>query len=230
MNKYAPEGTDYFSRSSITRGFFTSISYSIRIKIFQFFLSIYNPTEGLKILDIGVTPDTSLVDSNYFEKLYPYQHKITAVSMENIDILKKHFPKVTFISCDGRFLPFCNSEFDIAFCSAVIEHVGLYEDQKLLINEILRVSKASFITTPYKWFPVEVHSFIPLIHWLPRPIFARILNYFGRDFFADERNLNLLDIKKLLSFYPNERRPKIKLIKLFGLPSNIIAYEIKRNS
>ena len=37
-----------------------------------------------------------------------------------------------------------------------------------LIAECSRVAKRMvFLTTPNRWFPIEVHTALPLIHWLP---------------------------------------------------------------
>ena len=49
-----------------------------------------------------------------------------------------------------------------------------------------------FVTTPNRWFPIEVHTVLPLVHYLPPSTFRAILRRLGRDFFADEANLNLM--------------------------------------
>ena len=33
--------------------------------------------------------------------------------------------------------------------------------------EALRVGRRVFLTTPNRWFPIEVHTRLPLVHWLP---------------------------------------------------------------
>ena len=47
----------------------------------------------------------------------------------------------------------------------VIEHVGNDEAQLLFINEMLRVAKNVFFTTPNKYFPIEAHTNIFFLHW-----------------------------------------------------------------
>ena len=49
----------------------------------------------------------------------------------------------------------------------MIEHVGGEEEQRRFVAESLRVGRRIFITTPNRWFPVEVHTRLPLVHWLP---------------------------------------------------------------
>jgi ubiquinone/menaquinone biosynthesis C-methylase UbiE len=99
---------------------------------------------------------------------------------------------------DGRRLPFADRSFDLVHSSAVLEHVGSRAAQRDFLRELLRVARrAVFVTTPNRWFPVEFHSVLPLVHWLPPPAFRAILRRLGHDELADERNLNLLGARDL---------------------------------
>ena len=54
--------------------------------------------------------------------------------------------------------------------------MGSNEQQKDFINECYRVSnKIVFIITPYRFFPIEMHTKIPLLHFLPKSIFRKII-------------------------------------------------------
>ena len=55
----------------------------------------------------------------------------------------------------------------------MIEHVGGREQQRRFVEESLRVARRAFITTPNRWFPVEVHTLLPLVHWLPDSVSHR---------------------------------------------------------
>ena len=57
--------------------------------------------------------------------------------------------------------------------------------------------KGFFLTTPNRWFPVEFHSLLPFVHWLPRSFFWAALRLTGRGELADESVLNLLDRQTL---------------------------------
>ncbi len=59
------------------------------------------------------------------------------------------------------------ASFDVVFSNAVIEHVGDRERQEALVREALRVGRRVFVTTPNRWFPIEVHTRLPFVHWLP---------------------------------------------------------------
>ena len=80
----------------------------------------------------------------------------------------------------------------------MIEHVGSYSEQKKFIKECYRITKKDiFITTPYRFFPIEMHTKLPLIHFLPKKIFRKIISFFGDDFFSLEKNLNLLSVREI---------------------------------
>ena len=49
----------------------------------------------------------------------------------------------------------------------MIEHVGGEEEQRRFVAETLRVGRRVFLTTPNRWFRVEVHTRLPFVHWLP---------------------------------------------------------------
>ena len=54
-----------------------------------------------------------------------------------------------------------------------------------------------YITTPNRWFPVELHTFLPLLHWLPQHWHQAILRRLGKAFWADTANLNLVSAREL---------------------------------
>jgi 2-polyprenyl-3-methyl-5-hydroxy-6-metoxy-1,4-benzoquinol methylase len=72
------------------------------------------------------------------------------------------------VRCDGRRLPFRSGSFDLVVSNAVIEHVGCEEDQAALVAEHHRVGRSFVITTPNLAFPVESHTHVVGLHWLPR--------------------------------------------------------------
>jgi hypothetical protein len=152
------------------------------------------------ILDVGATSDREYEHSNYLEAWYPYKRQLTAVGIDDASFLEELYPGLTFRRADGRALPFPDCSFDFAHASAVIEHVGSRADQARLLGEMWRVCrKGLFVTTPNRWFPVELHSVIPLVHWLPAPLFRTTLRALGHHELADEANLNLMSRGDLLS-------------------------------
>ena len=203
-------------------GFAEKLALHVRKSIYKSTIASIALDRSLKVLDVGVTSDMSS-DSNFFEKMYPYPDRIVAVGMEDARFLEELYPGLKFVCADACSLPFLDDYFDIAFCSAVIEHVGSRQKQEQLILEMTRVSKISIITTPNRWFPIEFHTLTFMIHWLPQSWFRRFLRMTGRRFSSKEENLNLLtdsDMKYMLA--GNKLIYKCHHHKLIGLISNLV--------
>ena len=56
------------------------------------------------------------------------------------------------------------------------------------MREALRVGRRVFLTTPNRWFPVEVHTRLPLVHWLPDSLAGRVYDLTGKSW-ARENHL-----------------------------------------
>lgn len=177
-------------------GFAKTISAKNREKKWQLFQSLFSISENTKILDVGYSDvEYSDVD-NYLEKNYPYQKNITALGIEEPNTFSERYPEVTVCRYDGSYFPFEDDSFDIVWSNAVIEHVGGYEAQKLFLSECARVGKQVFITTPNRWFPIEVHTHFPFIHWLPKPVSNFLISLMGKKW-ATGAYMNLLSYRKL---------------------------------
>lgn len=53
----------------------------------------------------------------------------------------KHFESLCIPDEQGSPFPFNDKQFDILFCSAVLEYVGDDEAQKYFVNECVRLAK-----------------------------------------------------------------------------------------
>ncbi len=72
-----------------------------------------------------------------------------------------------FVQADASVgLPFAGDEFDLVYCSSVIEHVPPGR-REAFAAEIRRVGRGWLVQTPAFSFPVEPHSLLPGAHWLP---------------------------------------------------------------
>lgn len=204
-------------------GVVSKIAWNARQKMFASLMEWAQPNATTIVLDVGVTSDKRQ-DSNFFEKLYPYPHQITAVGLEDASFLEQDYPGLTFVKADGVTLPFPDKSFDLAVSFAVVEHVGSRERQQAFIRELCRVGRTCCVTTPNRWYPVEFHTILPFVHWLPARWFRLILKLIGKTFFAQEENLNLLTVKELVAMFPQTMKVHQRHHKLLGFTSNLVFY------
>lgn len=205
-------------------GFGPKLAWRVRREIFINLMDELQPAPKWQVLDAGVTADRTS-DSNFFEKLYPYPESITAIGLEDASFLEVDHPGIRFVRANACNLPFADNTFDLAFCSAVIEHVGSRKNQLQLIRELTRVSRMAVITTPNRYFPLEFHTLTPLIHWLHPRIFRGFLSLTGRSFFAEESNLNLLSEKDMDRMIGSlGLRARKKHHRLIKIKSNLVYY------
>jgi len=72
-----------------------------------------------------------------------------------------------FVRADAAAgLPFGDDEFDLVYCSSVIEHVAPAR-REAFAAELRRVGRGWLVQTPAFSFPVEPHVLLPFAHWLP---------------------------------------------------------------
>ncbi|MCY3024579.1 MAG: methyltransferase domain-containing protein [Planctomycetota bacterium] len=198
----------------------------VRRRMFAFFMQTMNPGPAATVVDVGVTSDQGQRESNFFEALYPHKDRITAVGVDDASHLERLYPGLRFVRVSpAQRLPFSDGQFDIAFSNAVVEHAGNGAAQRFFVGELVRVARRFFITTPNRWFPVETHTGVPLLHFLPPRAYRAILCRTGYGFFAEEANLNLLDARSLAALFAECPVPvTIKRIRLAGFCSNLVAY------
>lgn len=202
----------------------------MRKRMFDSFLEATGVGGEDTIIDVGATSDRSYESSNYLEAWYPEKASITAVGLDDASFLEEIYPGMRFIQADGLQLPFPDNSFDFVHSSAVLEHVGDENRQKQFIGELYRVArKAIFVTTPNRWYPVEFHTVLPLVHWLPKRTFRWLMEKSGRPFFADEGNLNLLGAGEIRRYCDELGIDGISILKLrlLGWVSNLVLYAEK---
>jgi hypothetical protein len=137
-----------------------------RTKKFELFESVFRPRPEDRVLDVGASGEVFLRYT--FEDVYPYPDRITAGGDDLREVLsaRQYYPQPSYAAFDGCRLPFPDKSFDLVFSNAVIEHVP--GRQKQFADEVTRVGRSWFVTTPNYWYPFEPHYHLPFIQFLPR--------------------------------------------------------------
>jgi len=188
----------------------------------ELFMRMVSPGPTDSLLDVGVT-DTAWRSSNFLEAGYPWPEQITAVALNPMPTFKALFPSVPVVVADGRELPFQQLQFDIGFSNAVIEHVGSRSEQRRFVAELVRTCRRVFISTPNAGFPVDPHTLLPFVHWLPRRYRDRVLRGLGQGRWAGESNLNPLRASDLVGLFANDVDVRVVRQRVLGVTTVIIA-------
>lgn len=125
---------------------------------------------------------------------------------------------------------FEDKQFDIVFSNSVIEHVGSFEDQLKMADEIRRVGEKYFVQTPNYFFPIEPHFLFPFFQFLPVKLRIFLVSHFSIGWYEriqdPERALRAVTENRLLK--PAEMKqlfPECKIWreKIFGITKSLIA-------
>jgi hypothetical protein len=209
-------------------GFARRISTVARRRVHDLFLQAMQPKPQDRILDIGTSDDTGL-EANMLEQLYPCREKLTCASLTDGQSILATYPGVRHVRIlAGEPLPFAANAFDIVYSNAVLEHVGSLVRQQSFIAEFCRVAPRRFLTVPSRGFPIESHTCLPLIHYLPKSFFRRLLRNTRYDYWSHEENLNYISVAEIRALWPDARPPTVVRagIGLGPWKSNLVIYQV----
>jgi hypothetical protein len=146
------------------------ISLASRRKKFRLFIDAFHPDAETTIVDVGV------VDSGFGEG---------GGASATHNFLEAMYPWPGHIT---------------AFSNAVVEHVGGEEAQRTFVGELCRVARRVYVTTPNRWFPIDVHTLLPGVHWLPENPRNSILRRLGKE------GINPLGARQFRALFPRPVR------------------------
>jgi SAM-dependent methyltransferase len=118
------------------------------------FFALTHLQEGARVLDVGC-------GQIGLRTLEP------ELDVTGVDLVDRPDYPGPFVRADAAAgLPFADGDFDLVYCSSVIEHVPPPR-RAAFAAEIRRVGRGWFVQTPAFSFPIEPHSLLPAAHWLP---------------------------------------------------------------
>lgn len=183
-----------------------------RARKYALFMQRLMPGPETTILDAGFTEAEHNPNDNFLERSYPWPTQITALGIEPAVKFHARYPDVRTVLYDGGQMPFADKSFDIAWSNAVIEHVGDRLAQRHFMRELLRVARTVFVTTPNRWFPFDLHTRYPLLHYLPKPVCDAILRRLGQSVWTGDA-LWLLSARQFAALATESGAAHVELIR-----------------
>lgn len=124
----------------------------------------------LKLLDIG-TGNGEI--AHYLGEKFD----VTSIDVTDQRLIKDGF---TFLRVEGESLPFPDQSFDVVISNHIIEHVVSADKHIAEIARVIRSNGLVYLATPNRLWPWEVHYQIPLLHYLPAPVFMSLMKRLNR--------------------------------------------------
>ena len=194
-----------------------------------------SPRPEDRILDLGGH------DGSHLGSIIPFRENVTIadIATEPLERAKAAGFQTMLLDESGAIAA-PDGAFDIVFCSSVIEHVTVpksrlaeyrstrafeqaaFAHQLELASEIRRVGKRYFVQTPYRYSPVESHTWLPgVVVLLPRRILMSLIRRLNRFWpKTTEPDWNLLTVRDMRRLFPDAQIVKERT---FGLTKSLMA-------
>lgn len=230
---------------SLIRKLAKSYSQKARAKRVSIFIDSFFLDKDTKILDLGSEIGSNIHMVLQGTSVRPENIYISDINSSLIEQGAQKYGFTPILIDESEPLPFSDSFFDIVYCSSVIEHVTVPKDQvwslvsgkefktkslsrqKTFADEIKRLGKQYFVQTPYKHFPIESHSWLPFMAWLPRRLLVQVLKITNMFWVKKTTpDWNLLNRKEMQDLFKDA---EIVSEKSFGLTKSIMAIKRRWN-
>jgi hypothetical protein len=206
--------TDHYNSQSLASQF--------RRKRIASFAALLNRLSGpVHILDVGG-------DEKFWDTGPGQDHRLQ-VTLLNLLANPSKNARYRMVRADARFIPFPAREFDVVFSNSVIEHLGSYENQRKMADEIRRVGKRCFVQTPSKWFPLEPHFLFPAFQFLPFSWRVWIASHYAAGWYChpgdpdsarkEVESIRLLTKQDCTRLFPGST---VLVERLFGFPKSYL--------
>nr|WKN34694.1 class I SAM-dependent methyltransferase [Tunicatimonas sp. TK19036] len=207
----------------------------------KLFNKLIKPSLEDNILDLGGG------DGGHIATVIPYRENVTIadISTKMLNKAKNKYGFNTYQLDESGKLSF-PAKYDVIFCSSVIEHVTVdkkeaptidtnseFKEKSLSRQEkfaksIRSSGKSYYVQTPYKYFLIESHTWLPILFiFLPRKVQISINEFLLKSSFWPKKvrwlDFNLLTVKDMQMLFPDAQIIKEKS---FGFTKSLIALKI----
>lgn len=211
-------------------------STACRLRRGRLFIERLRPTADDDILDLGGGR------GGHIAELVPFRGNVTIADLDpdNLRQAAETYGFNTVRLDGGAKFPMADGQYDVVFCSSVIEHVTgpkeiVYDLEKTsqftasaraaqanFAAELRRIAKRYYVQTPYKYFPIESHSFLPFfVVLLPRCWQIKLARFLAHRWIKPAQpDFRLLTIKEMRRLFPDA---EIVLERYCGLVKSIVA-------
>jgi SAM-dependent methyltransferase len=225
---------------------FESFSTRARTERAAMFRQMFGLGATTRILDLGSESGANIHAVLEGTPVKPENIYIADINPQVLERGRERYGFVPVLVDQSGKLPFPDGYFDIVYCSSVIEHVTVPKEQvwtlrsgkefreRSLVHqhafarEIQRVGRQFFVQTPYRWFVLESHSWLPFVAWLPRRAQLPVLK-FAAKFWPKSTNPDwyLLDKREFAGMFEGA---EIRAEKWLGLTKSIMAVKSERSA
>ena len=193
---------------------------------------------GVSILDLGGQDGTFMLR---IRDRIEARITIADINAKALRIAKER-GFATWALKEGEPLPYGDGAFDVVFCNSVIEHVTFPKEecinrvipnrewvaesmrnQAAFAAEIRRVGVSYFVQTPHRAYPVEAHTWLPFVGWLPHQATVAVVKFSDRHWVkhCGYVDWNLLGTKGMRALFPDA---SLYTERVLGLPKSLVAY------
>lgn len=149
------------------------------------------PLNDKKMLDVGFG-NGLIAEAFSKEGSFMYgveiDEKLVSIAKE---ITKSENQKIDFRIYDGKNLPFEDSYFDYVFSTSVLEHITYKKEILKEVSRVLKPGGKFYLAFPNRFTPIETHSKLFGIGYMPRSLARKYLKIRGRNT-IDDWNLYFL--------------------------------------
>jgi len=166
-------------------------------------LQMFHPVQGATVLSSGCGFGGGLLAYHDFGARLVVGVEVDPQYVELVSIRTRQLDNVFIVYYPGASLPFPDNTFDIVDSVQVLEHV---HQPQLYLDEIVRVLKPGgmcYLEFPNRLYPVEQHTRIPLITFLPKRLGDRLCKLLSQwPGFSRQLRDRLRVVEEMTAWYP----------------------------